>query len=98
MRVRNSLRDAVFRAPYLGTVFDLELADYVLGISVDALSESRAREDGRLPAACTTRAPGRSSYFTLAQLARHQLRSVSLFGEMQRQIIDLQQWTMERNR
>ena len=29
-RMRRNVRDAVFRAPYLGTVLDLQLADYIL--------------------------------------------------------------------
>ena len=94
--VRNSLRDAVFRAPYLGTVLDVELADYVLGISVDALSEAEpVRMEGylRLYDAST----GEVVYFTLLNL-RNISSEASLFGEMQRQIVELQNWTKQRNR
>ncbi len=94
--VRNSLRDAVFRAPYLGTVLDLELADYVLGTSVDALSEAEpVRLEGylRLYDAST----GEVVYFTLLNL-RNISSEASLFGEMQRQVIELESWTMQRNR
>lgn len=94
--VRNSLREAVFRAPYLGTVLDLELADYVLAISVDALSETEpVRMEGylRLYDAST----GESVYFTTLNLRDISSESF-LFGEMQRRVVDLQKWTMERSR
>lgn len=94
--VRTSLREAVFRAPYLGTVLDIEMADYVLGISVDTLSESEpVRMEGylRLYDAGTAE----SVYFTALNLRDISSES-SLFGEMQRQIVELQNWTTQRNR
>ncbi len=95
-RVRNSVRDAVFRAPYLGTVLDPELADFVLGISVDTLSENEpVRMQGYLRLYDTS--TGEAAYFRTLNL-RDISSDVSLFGEMQRHIIDLQKWSVARNR
>jgi len=96
VRVRNSVREAIFRAPYLGTVLDPELADYVLGISVDTLSETEpVAMQGYLRLYDTS--TGEATYFKRLNL-RDISSEVALYGEMQRQIVDLQNWTMERNR
>jgi tetratricopeptide (TPR) repeat protein len=95
-RVRNNVRGAVFRAPYLGTVLDLEIADYVLGITVEALGEgSPVWMEGylRLYDART----GEAVYFTSLRL-RDISSDAVLFGEVQRQIVDLQKWALERSR
>lgn len=95
-RVRDSVREAIFRAPYLGTVLDLELADYVLGISVESLSETEpVVMEGYLRLYDTS--TGEAVYFTSLRL-RDISSDAVLFGEMERQITDLQQWSMERNR
>ncbi len=94
--VRNTLRDAVARAPYLGTVLDLEMADYVLGVSVDALSETEPVEmQGYLRLFDTS--TGEAVYFKSLNL-RDISSEASLFGEMQRHVVDLQNWTTTRNR
>jgi tetratricopeptide (TPR) repeat protein len=96
MRVRNTVRDAVARAPYLGSVLSLELADYVLGISVDALGEGiPVSMQGYLR--LYDAGSGEAIYFTPLNL-RDISSDALLFGEIERQIIELQQWTLERNR
>jgi tetratricopeptide (TPR) repeat protein len=95
-RVRNNLRDAVFRAPYLGTVLDLELADYLLVISVESLGEALPiTMEGYLRLYDTSN--GEAVYFTSITL-RDISSEVSLYGEMQRQIVELQNWSTARNR
>jgi len=95
-RVRNSVREAVFRAPYLGTVLDLELADYVLGITVESIGEATpVTMEGylRLYDAST----GEAVYFTPLRL-RDISSDALLYGEIQRRVVDLQQWAIDRNR
>ena len=95
-RVRNNLRDAIFRAPYLGTVLDLELADYLLVISVESLSDAApVTMEGYLRLYDTSN--GDAVYFTSITL-RDISTDASLFGEMQRQVIELQNWAVARNR
>lgn len=95
-RVRDNVREAVFRAPYLGTVLDLELADYVLGITVEALGEgSPVWMEGYLR--LYDASSGEAVYFTSLEL-RDISSDAALFGEIQRRVVDLQKWTMERNR
>lgn len=95
-RVRNSVRDAVFEAPYLATVLDVELADYVLGISVDSLSETEpVGMEGYLRLYDTR--TGEAVYFKSLRL-RDISSDAILTGEILRQIVDLQEWTVKRNR
>jgi len=95
-RVRDNTREAVFRAPYLGSVLDLELADYVLGISVEALGEGHpVWMEGYLRLYDTS--TGEAVYFTSLKL-RDISSDTILFGEIERQIVDLQKWTMEQKR
>ena len=95
-RVRKNLRDAVFRAPYLGNVIDLEAADYILGISVDSLAESEpVWMEGYLRLYDTS--TGEAVYFKSFRLRDISSETI-LFGEMERQMVDLQKWSMERNR
>jgi len=95
-RVGRSLREAVFRAPYLGNVIDVEVADYILGISVDALAESEpVWMEGYLRLYDTS--TGEAVYFKSIRLRDISSETI-LFGEMARQIVDLQKWAMERNR
>lgn len=95
-RLRNNVRDAVFRAPYLGSVIDLELADYVLGISVDALGEAvPVWMEGYLR--LYDAESGEVVYFTPLELRDISSETI-LFGEIERKVVDLQQWMLERNR
>ncbi len=95
-RLRRILTEAVFEAPYLGTVLDAELADYVLGISVDALGEGEpVSMEGYLRLYDTS--TGEAVYFRSLNL-RDISSEALLFGEMQRQIVELQNWSMSRNR
>jgi len=96
MRLRDTLRESVFRAPYLGSVLDLEEADYILGVSVDALGEaSPVWMEGylRLYDAGT----GEAVYFTSLNM-RDISSDTVVFGEMERQIVELQQWMLQQNR
>lgn len=95
-RLRDNVREAIFRAPYLGTVLDIELADYVLGISVESLSETEpVTMEGYLRVYDTS--TGEAVYFKSLSL-RDISSDALLFGEMERQIVDLQQWVLDRNR
>lgn len=95
-RMRRNMRDAVSRAPYLGTVLDLQLADYILGISVDALGAAEpVSMVGYLRLYDTT--TGEAVYFKSLYLRDISSESY-LFGEMQRQIIELQAWTLQQRR
>ena len=94
--MRRSLRDAVFRAPYIANVTDLEVADYILGISADALAESEpVWMEGYLRLYDTS--TGEAVYFKSIRLRDISSETV-LFGELERQVTDLQKWSMERNR
>ncbi|MGD8328697.1 MAG: tetratricopeptide repeat protein [Acidobacteriota bacterium] len=95
-RVRDNTREALFRAPYLGSVLDLELADYILGISVEALGEGHpVWMEGYLRLYDTS--TGEAVYFTSLKL-RDISSDTVLFGEIERQIIELQKWTLDQNR
>jgi hypothetical protein len=94
-RLRRSLAEAVFRAPYLGAVVDLELADYVLGVSVDALSEAQpVRMEGYLR--LYDSASGDAVYYRQIFL-RDISSEVYVFGELQRYVNEMQQQLMQRD-
>lgn len=89
-RVRDKLRDAIVDAPYLGIVLDLELADYVLGISVESLSEATpVTMEGYLR---LYEAAGSEPVYFKSLKLRDISSDALLFGEMQRQVVDLQQF------
>ena len=95
-QVRRQARDAIYRAPYLGTVLDLELADYVLGISVESIAEHEpVAMEGYMRLYDTS--TGEAVYYRPISL-RDISSEALLFGEMERQIIELQQWVLEQNR
>lgn len=94
-RLRRGAREAVFRSPYLGAVIDLELADYVLGISVDTLSEAQpVRMEGYLRVYDT--ATGEAVYSRQIFL-RDISSEVYVFGELQRYVNEVQQWVLEKD-
>ena len=95
-RVRRQIREAIFRARYLGAVLELEMADYVLGISVDSIGEAEpVGMEGYLRLYDASN--GEVVYFR--SLALRDISSEArLFGEMERHITNLQEWILERNR
>jgi hypothetical protein len=95
-RVRDRLGEAVFEAPYLGTVLDLELADYVLVVSVESLSEAEpVRMEGYLRLYDIS--DGEPVYSTSLYL-RNISSDALLYGEIQRHVHNVQVWTLSRNR
>lgn len=95
-QVRRQAREAIFRAPYLGAVLDIELADYVVGISVESIGEAEpVAMEGYLRLYDTS--TGEAVYYRSIAL-RDISSDALLFGEMERQFSELQQWILERNR
>jgi tetratricopeptide (TPR) repeat protein len=94
LRLRDSARQALFRAPYLGAVLDLERADLILGISVDSLGEGKpVSMEGYLR--LYDAASGEVVYYRSLSL-RDISSETYLFGELERHINDLQKWAIER--